>query len=362
MANAPAPDDFPVITPPSVRPAQTPTGALWTDFAEEVKPLAAAPRLREPVAAAPPGEPNLPPAPNLTAAPMPTVPAAAPIALPVALTAALKAAVRIAPKSAAPAAPKTAVPATPKTAVPAAPTAKTATPQRTLFKARRVSPWIAAALGVVVLSEAGFIAALLMREPAAPVAKSPGGTGSSTPVVDTRVPAAPVVQEAALVVAAPTQPQPQPQKPGTDPIAQAASNQRSGGVKLVTPIELKVLEGDKVYGSTADGAIVASAGTHQLDLSNAALGFRTRMAVTFRPGQIVSVNVTIPMGKVNLNAQPWGEAFIDGRSVGDTPLANVNVPLGEHEVVFRHPNLGERRQTITVRADTPTRVSATFDK
>jgi hypothetical protein len=181
-------------------------------------------------------------------------------------------------------------------------------------------------------------------------------------VVDTRVPAAPVVQEAALVVAAPTQPQPQPQKPGTDPIAQAASNQRSGGVKLVTPIELKVLEGDKVYGSTADGAIVASAGTHQLDLSNAALGFRTRMAVTFRPGQIVSVNVTIPMGKVNLNAQPWGEAFIDGRSVGDTPLANVNVPLGEHEVVFRHPNLGERRQTITVRADTPTRVSATFDK
>ena len=73
---------------------------------------------------------------------------------------------------------------------------------------------------------------------------------------------------------------------GTDPIAAAASNQRSGGVKLVTPIELKVLQGDKVLGSTADGPIVAPAGTYQLDLSNAALGFRTRMSVTFRAGQI----------------------------------------------------------------------------
>ena len=106
------------------------------------------------------------------------------------------------------------------------------------------------------------------------------------------MPAAPVVPEPLSSSTAP--PQPPPQKPGADPIAQAASNQRSGGVRLVTPIELKVLQGDKVLGSTADGPIVAPAGTHQLDLSNAALGFRTRMSVTFRAGEIASVNVTIP--------------------------------------------------------------------
>ena len=151
-------------------------------------------------------------------------------------------------------------------------------------------------------------------------------------------------------------------KPGVDPITAAASNQRSGGVKLVTPIELKVLQGDKVLGSTADGPIIASAGTYQLDLSNAALGFRTRLSVTFRAGQITSMNVPIPNGRVSVNAQPWAEVSIDNVAKGETPLANMSVPLGEHEIVFRHPELGERRQTFTVRADAPARVSASFDK
>ena len=347
MANAPAPDDVPISTPPP-RPALMPTEPLWTDFAPEAKPAAAAPRLREPVPIEPPPAPRLPPPPSLPVA--------------------AHSAVSTVPKAAVPAATpgaKTAVPAaTPgaRTAVPAmtpaAKTAKLATSYRTLLNSPRVSPWIAAALGVVVLVEGGVIAALLMRQPAAGVA-SPSGTGSSSISSDaTRLSTAPVVR-ATLVV----EPQPTPPpKPGADPITAAAGNQRSGGVRLVTPIELKVVQGDKVLGSTADGPIIAPAGTHQLDLSNAALGFRTRMSVTFRSGQITSVNVTVPSGKVSLNAQPWGEAFIDGRSVGETPLANLSVPLGEHEVLFRHPSLGERRQTITVRADAPARVSATFDK
>ena len=130
----------------------------------------------------------------------------------------------------------------------------------------------------------------------------------------------------------------------------------------MTPIELKVLQGEKVLGSSADGPIILTAGTHQLELINTALGFSTRMAVTFRPGQIASLNVTIPTGRVSVNAQPWAEVWIDGGLRGETPLANLNVPLGEHEILFRHPDLGERRQRFTVRADTPTRVSASFDK
>jgi hypothetical protein len=147
-----------------------------------------------------------------------------------------------------------------------------------------------------------------------------------------------------------------------DPVQAAAGIQRSGGVRFVTPIELKVLEGDKVLGSTADGLIILAAGTHQLDLINTALGFRTRLPVTFRSGQITPQNVTIPPGRVSVNAQPWGEVFINGRSVGETPLANLSVPLGEHEFLFRHPDLGERRVTVTVRGDGPTRVSATFER
>jgi hypothetical protein len=71
-------------------------------------------------------------------------------------------------------------------------------------------------------------------------------------------------------------------------------------------------------------------------------------------------NVTVPvpaMGLVHVNASPWADVWIGSRHVGETPLANVSVPVGRHEVVFRHPQLGEKRQWIAVTAGEAIRVS-----
>ena len=228
----------------------------------------------------------------------------------------------------------------------------------TSFKAPRVSPWIAAALGAVVLLEAGVIAALLMRQPAQPVTTVAAPPASPTPPAQTPPAADPATLAASIAPVA----QPAPPPNGPDPIVQAASNQRSGGVRIRSAIELKVLQGERVLGSSADGPIVATAGTHQLDLINTTLGVNVRRAVTFSAGQITNVDVTIPPGRVSINAQPWAEVFINSRLVGETPLANLSVPVGEHEVLFRHPELGERRQRITVRADAPARVSQSFER
>ena len=231
----------------------------------------------------------------------------------------------------------------------------------TSFQAPRVSPWIAAALGGIVLLEGGVIAALLMRQPpqtattaaaAPPPAAAPSAETLSTPD--------PTTLAASLVPIAQEAPPPQPNAP--DPISQAANNQRSGGVRINAPIALTVLQGERVLGSSADGPIVATAGTHQLELINTALGVNLRRPVTFRAGQITNVEVTLPPGRVSINAQPWAEVFISGRLVGETPLANLSVPVGEHEVLFRHPELGERRQRITVRADAPARVSVSLER
>jgi hypothetical protein len=59
---------------------------------------------------------------------------------------------------------------------------------------------------------------------------------------------------------------------------------------------------------------------------------------------------------------PWAEVWIGGKLVGETPLGNLSVPLGDHEIVFRHPQLGEQRQTATVRLDGVTRVSAVLQR
>jgi hypothetical protein len=48
--------------------------------------------------------------------------------------------------------------------------------------------------------------------------------------------------------------------------------------------------------------------------------------------------------------------------MGTTPLGNLSVPAGMHEVVWRHPNFGERRQTVKVSAESPARAGVDFTK
>jgi hypothetical protein len=237
-----------------------------------------------------------------------------------------------------------------------------ATARRTALKVRQASPWIAAALGLLALVETGVIAALVMRQPAV-TTTAVRAAEPQVPIAGSEPLSAPVVQLSAVAPpAAPvTNEPPPPTTTAPDPIA-AASNQRSGGVQLQTPIELKVLHGDEVLGSSADGPIVMRAGTYQLDLINTTLGLRMRRSVTFREGQLTRMDIPLPMGRVSVNAQPWAEVSIDNRVYGETPLANLSVPIGNHEILFRHPDLGERRQTITVRADGETRVGATFGR
>jgi hypothetical protein len=147
-----------------------------------------------------------------------------------------------------------------------------------------------------------------------------------------------------------------------DNLRAAVRPQRSGGVKVSSPFEIHVLEGERLLGSSAEGPVVTTAGRHEFDLVNSTLGYRSRRVVDIKPGQIVSLAVTPPNGTVSINAVPWADVWIDGNSLGQTPLGNVSVSLGEHEIVFRHPELGERREKAIVRSDRLTRVSANLQR
>lgn len=137
---------------------------------------------------------------------------------------------------------------------------------------------------------------------------------------------------------------------------------RVGGIRLSSPIELEVFEGNTRLGSSATGIVSAPAGRHEFDLINSALGFRTRQVVDVKPGQTVALTVSPPNGRLNINAVPWAEVLVDGKPVGETPIGNLPIALGEHEIVFRHPQLGEVRRTALVRLDTVTRVSVNLER
>ena len=243
--------------------------------------------------------------------------------------------------------------------------------------------WAIAALAVVAVAEGAVIARLLTRNQPSPTQASvtiespqPGTTVmvDGRPAGTTPLKLAVTDQTRAIRLmpseaAAATPPPPAPVTAANGEaektaaaLEQAAARQKSGGVNFVSPIPLDVFEGERVLGSTSSGPIVASAGAHTLDLVNTSLGFRVRQAVTIRAGTIARVPITPPMGRLSINAQPWAQVSIDDTAVGETPLANVPATLGEHQITFRHPQFGERRERVIVRADTPARVSTTFQR
>jgi hypothetical protein len=136
---------------------------------------------------------------------------------------------------------------------------------------------------------------------------------------------------------------------------------RTGGLRLSSPIDLDVLENGRLLGSTA-GPITMAPGSHQLELVNTTLGYRTREAVVVKTGQTTPLAVSVPNGRLSINALPWAEVWIDDKLVGETPLGNVSLPIGAHQIVFRHPQLGERRQSAVVRADAVSRVSVNLQQ
>ena len=150
-------------------------------------------------------------------------------------------------------------------------------------------------------------------------------------------------------------------KPDTPAVATPPPTGSLGGVRVASAIDLQVFEEGRLVGTTA-GTMALGAGRHTLDVVNDRLGYRSKQTVEVRPGQTTSLTVTPPNGRLSINAVPWAEVWIGGSLVGDTPLANVSLPLGDHEIVFRHPQLGERRQTATVRSDTMTRVTANLQR
>jgi hypothetical protein len=141
-----------------------------------------------------------------------------------------------------------------------------------------------------------------------------------------------------------------------------AAGPQSGWISITAPFAMQVFEGGDLIGSTETDKILVTAGSHQLQIVNDTLGFKISRNVNVPAGKVVPIGIELPNGVVNINAVPWAEVFVDGRAVGETPIGNLQLPIGPHEVVFKHPQFGERRQAISVTLGGPIRVSVDMNK
>ena len=227
----------------------------------------------------------------------------------------------------------------------------------------RYVPWVMGALVLVAAAEgvALFVLPYTKSSSAVVEVKSPDlartnpvpPPATPQPVATTPTPAASVAAETA------------PAAKATDASLAAAapvvpSGPRFGAVTVTSPIELQVFKDGQVVGSSV-GSIALGEGPHVLEFVNEALGFKYRQTVSVKNGQMTSVKIAVPNGRISINAAPWAEVLIDGAPAGETPLANLSLPIGSHEIVFRHPQLGEKKQTVVVKVEGLLKITQAMD-
>jgi hypothetical protein len=147
---------------------------------------------------------------------------------------------------------------------------------------------------------------------------------------------------------------------GTKAGAAAVSAPLAGWLTVAAPADFEIVENGQLIGSTAVPRIMLPVGRHNLVIGNAEFGYTESRIIDVAPGRTTTLKLEAPNGRANINARPWANVTVDGRSLGQTPLADVSLPVGRHEVVFQHPQFGERRQTIVVTANGVAHVGVDF--
>jgi hypothetical protein len=62
-----------------------------------------------------------------------------------------------------------------------------------------------------------------------------------------------------------------------------------------------------------------------------------------------------------VTTEPGSDVYVEGEPVGTAPLGPVPVPIGTREVLVRHPQFGERRQSVEVFYGEPASVTIVLE-
>lgn len=145
-------------------------------------------------------------------------------------------------------------------------------------------------------------------------------------------------------------------------VSTAGAGISSGWLTIAAPVPVDVIENGVLVGRSDTPRLLLPVGRHELEFANAAFQYRRRQSVQISAGQTAAVTLEGATGSLSVNAQPWGEVWIDGKLLGETPLGNVPLPIGPHDLIVRHPQLGEQHRTITIGAEAPTRIGVDLRK
>jgi hypothetical protein len=82
---------------------------------------------------------------------------------------------------------------------------------------------------------------------------------------------------------------------------------------------------------------------------------KNRPKKTKRPTKPIEAEpeaAVVPPGRLTVNTYPYSQVWVDGVARGRTPLKDLSLPIGLHEVKMVFPSLGDREEVQTVRIQT----------
>ena len=148
------------------------------------------------------------------------------------------------------------------------------------------------------------------------------------------------------------------------PTAAAATRSSASGGWLVisSPFEVEIWENGALIGSSRTARFMLSPGSHSLDIVNQLLHYRDHQTIAVTAGQTTPLRLVAPQGTLSVNAKPWADVWIDGSRIGETPIGEIPLSIGSHDVLLRHPDLGDRHVQALVRVGDVTRVTQDLRK
>ena len=130
-----------------------------------------------------------------------------------------------------------------------------------------------------------------------------------------------------------------------------------GWIAVFSRIKLDIAIDGRQVGTTEDGHLLVPPGRHDVVLANRRLGFRERHTFDVEPGEVTAHTVLLPSTSVRFTGIAGTEILVDGEPIGVLPLASVELPIGNRELVKRFPDGTEARERIELGIGAPTTIA-----
>ncbi len=130
-----------------------------------------------------------------------------------------------------------------------------------------------------------------------------------------------------------------------------------GFLSVYSRLPVEISSEGRRLGTSDDGQMVLTAGSHEIALVNERFKFRSVVRIGVRPGENTVYTVPLPSGSVQVETTPGAEVWVEGEHVGVAPLGELSVPIGTREIVVRHPDFGERAESVEVTTGQTARVT-----